>query len=101
MKNYTVLFAIVLLGACAQKSSLYAQDTLKVKFHLTGNRCTGDTLIFIDDSYANKPVSSRIWTFGDGQNSTAAKPVHVYSHIGNYRISLVIQLQTGTTDSFV
>jgi gliding motility-associated-like protein len=46
------------------------------------------------------PISSYSWNFGDGQTSTEANPVHIYSKAGSYDVYLRISTANGCTDSF-
>ncbi len=46
------------------------------------------TVSFIDSSYV--PATDWLWTFGDGDNSTAQNPVHTYDIPGLYDVSLTI-----------
>ena len=43
---------------------------------------------FVDQSTGG--VTSRAWTFGDGNSSTATNPTHVYSAAGNYNVTLTV-----------
>ncbi len=52
----------------------------------------------LDASFSNNSTNaaSYFWTFGDGQNSTAANPTHSYSNNGTYTVTLIAQNQCGT-----
>ncbi len=41
-------------------------------------------------------VTGRLWNFGDGNTSTVRNPVHTYSVIGAYTVSLTVTGPTGT-----
>lgn len=47
----------------------------------------------------NNPVVSYLWNFGDGNTSVEANPIHAYSSLGVYDVSLQIELQTGCSYS--
>jgi endonuclease/exonuclease/phosphatase family metal-dependent hydrolase len=47
----------------------------------------------------NGPVSKYLWTFGDGQSSTQALPVHTYQGSGNYTAKVTITDVSGATAS--
>ena len=49
---------------------------------------------FIDASTG--PVTSRSWTFGDGNTSTVQSPQHTYPNAGTYSVSLTVSNGTGT-----
>src|SRR5262249_46339779 len=46
------------------------------------------TVAFQDQSLGT--VTSRAWDFGDGSNSAAASPSHIYSAAGTYTVSLTV-----------
>ncbi|MGI8637698.1 MAG: PKD domain-containing protein, partial [Segetibacter sp.] len=45
------------------------------------------------------PITSYTWNFGDGQTSPLANPVHNYTSLGSYDVSLKIATANGCTDS--
>jgi len=64
-------------------------------FHLPPVICLPDSVHFINNSYTGGPGMSFLWNFGDGQTSTAENPVHYYSNLGIYNVTLVVT-DTGT-----
>lgn len=44
--------------------------------------------------------STYLWTFGDGNSSTAYNPTHTYSTSGTYLVSLVVTDALGCTDTY-
>lgn len=42
-------------------------------------------------------LTSRLWDFGDGILSTLQNPIHTYSNIGNYNVTLVVTNSNGCT----
>jgi len=55
------------------------------------------TVQFTDQSVAGtSPISSWLWTFGDGGTSTAKNPSHVYNAAGTYTVSLTVTTADGT-----
>ena len=44
---------------------------------------------------SDSPITSRVWDFGDGDNSSLKTPTHVYSSAGNYTVSLTVTNQNG------
>lgn len=58
-----------------------------------GNPVSGDKPLavqFTDTSTNTTPISSWLWNFGDGINSTLQNPLHTYSNAGTYNVSLYI-----------
>lgn len=52
---------------------------------------------FTDLSTAGtSPITSRLWTFGDGATSTLAAPVHTYAAFGTYEVSLTVTTAHGS-----
>ena len=51
-----------------------------------------DTLLTVNfaDSSTGTGITSRLWTFGDGDSSTALNPVHDYSNSGTYTVCLKV-----------
>lgn len=58
---------------------------------------------FTDNSTVSP--TSWSWNFGDGQISTEQNPIHVYTTVGNYAVSLTVQSSTGpytkTVNNFI
>jgi len=48
------------------------------------------------DKSTNDPASWS-WNFGDGSTSTAQKPTHTYSKIGNYTVRLIVKNPAGSS----
>ncbi len=61
--------------------------------------CDNGSVNFIDSTTFNDPVISYSWSFGDGSISSQSNPVHQYLGTGLYDVSLIIQTQTGCTDT--
>jgi PKD repeat protein len=55
------------------------------------------TVQFVDDSDGN--VSGRVWNFGDGNGSSALNPIHTYSTVGVYTVSLNVSNAGGSNES--
>jgi len=77
-------------------------DTLTVypkvtaDFSYVVNSC-GNTVTFTDSSYT--VVNSWHWNFGDSLTDSIRNPVHSYSHVGTYTISLLANNQYNCPDS--
>jgi gliding motility-associated-like protein len=62
------------------------------------------TVVFVPDNpiYTKNNslnASSFLWDFGDGSTSTEAEPVHYYSEVGTYDITLIASNVFGCTDT--
>ncbi|MCO7225580.1 PKD domain-containing protein [Pleionea sp. CnH1-48] len=44
-------------------------------------------------------IASRLWTFGDGTQSTDANPTHSYAQAGSYNVTLAVTDDDGATNS--
>lgn len=60
--------------------------------------CAPDWVEFIDSSQTSSDLDY-FWDFGDGTNSTAKNPVHLYDQPGVYDISLEIKTKEGCIDT--
>lgn len=56
-------------------------------------------IVFRDNSAGPHPITSRKWTFGDGNSEEGALVDHKYEQLGNYEVKLVIEDTSGTRDS--
>src|SRR5262245_64467174 len=50
---------------------------------------------FTDISTTTADIISWLWNFGDGQGSNLQNPVHVYTDIGTYTVSLTVVTADG------
>jgi len=64
-----------------------------------GRPTVRDEVVFNDTSLdPDGPLVSWLWFFGDGSNSTLRDPVHRYDNRGQYRVSLEVADEDGSTD---
>ncbi len=78
-------------------SDLYSDNsaTLNAEFSFyVSNNCAGEVQFY--DNSTGSPTSWH-WDFGDGSTSTEQNPVHYYSGIGNYDVTLTVQDDNGTS----
>lgn len=64
--------------------------------------CQGDTSLCFSDSSTIAgcdSISSRAWSFGDGDTSTLTNPCHMYTTPGSYVVWLYVLLSNGRSDS--
>ena len=68
----------------------------------TSNTCHLDTTAFINLTTLASPSTVTVWSwdFGDGTNSTASNPMHVYATPGSYTVTLSAVSDAGCTDTF-
>ncbi len=101
--NYQVQLIVTTSTGCI--------DTLIQTLHLSlnipdalfslQNGCIGSQINFTDQSNSPSPITSWMWYFGDGGNSTVSNPAHIYSTAGVFNTSLVISNADGCRDSIV
>lgn len=60
------------------------------------NNCLNDSLRFYDRSSAN--AYKWLWNFGDGFYSSQRNPVHTYTIVGDYLVSLTVNSNYGCSD---
>ena len=66
----------------------------------TTSLCSGKQITFTDQSsIASGNIASWAWNFGDGTNSAAQNPVHIYANSGNYTIGLSVASNFGCSAS--
>ena len=53
------------------------------------------TVSFYDGSSSYSPVSSWLWSFGDGETSSERDPIHQYQRQGSYTVSLTVTAEDG------
>jgi gliding motility-associated-like protein/uncharacterized repeat protein (TIGR01451 family) len=75
--------------------------TLPVPGFTAANACRGDSVFFHDTTTASGGIASMKWFFGDGQNSAAQDPAHLYSASGIYSVKLVALSIPGCKDSLL
>jgi PKD repeat protein len=56
------------------------------------------TVTFTDTSASHDGIAERYWEFGDGENSTATNPTHIYTHEGAFTVSLRAKEADGDQD---
>ncbi|MDP2387136.1 MAG: PKD domain-containing protein, partial [Bacteroidota bacterium] len=64
--------------------------------------CAPGVVSFSDNSFSNAsadPISSWNWDFGDGTYSSDSNPVHEFSDVGSYSVTLVITTDAGCTSN--
>jgi gliding motility-associated-like protein len=106
--TYTVSLSVTGPGGC--KDSSIKKSLIVIApppISLTGNPlkgCIPLTVTFNDTSTAgSSPVSTYIWTYGDGTTATTTVPTtsHTYSATGVYSVMLKIITASGCLDSLI
>jgi Zn-dependent metalloprotease len=89
-----------------QQDVIDAFKTVKIKLfddgvlsHFT-NQQTKLLVEFTDNSQSTNQVSQWAWNFGDGSTSTVQNPIHTYTELGEYAVTLDVTDQSDNTDSF-
>ncbi|MBV8517951.1 MAG: PKD domain-containing protein [Acidobacteria bacterium] len=69
--------------------SVTVTNPLSANFNWSpANPTTDDTIVFSDESSSG--VTSRLWSFGDGTNSTLPAPAHKYASPATYSVTLTV-----------
>jgi PKD repeat protein len=74
-------------------------DTLKAAFNASPTSGIANLTAFVFVDKSTGPVSSRQWTFGDGNSSSAANATHVYTQSGNFTVTLRVFDAQGQSSS--
>lgn len=113
--DYTVVATVINPGSteCGSTEDVEfdfsVSDIPEAKFTAPANACPGSPVSFTDQT-DTKGVSTQTWTwdFGDATNATAnnpntsalQNPAHIYSHAGNYTITLTITNTNGCVSTY-
>ena len=102
--NYRVLLSVSTKGGCSDSVSKWINisPSLSASFY-AGNKCLGDTVQFIDSTFALSKILHRQWNFNDGDSSNNYNPVHLYKHPGKYKVQLSVSTVncTDTTSHYL
>jgi gliding motility-associated-like protein len=80
-------------------SSIFIYRVPTIDFvDVPGLRCVPATVQFQNLSQADSPLYYT-WTFGDGDSSFSANPVHVYDAVGSYSVGLEVYTTEGCIDT--
>jgi PKD repeat protein len=76
---------------------IHVGDVFPLDAEFTANQTTGKAPLAVDftDQSPGSPVSW-LWSFGDGTTATDQNPVHVYTTVGTYSVSLVVTNPDGS-----
>jgi gliding motility-associated-like protein len=75
-------------------------DGVKAGFGFNApNNCRPPTPVSFTNSSTGTGILSYQWDFGDGNGSTAANPVHIYSSPGTYTVRLIVRNNRGCVDT--
>ncbi|RMG54101.1 MAG: PKD domain-containing protein, partial [Bacteroidetes bacterium] len=97
--DYTVTLTVTDPSGCqetVQKDNFVLINTPTADFQaLNTTVCTGQPVLFENLSSG---ADGYIWTFGDGNTSTATHPTHIYNAPGTYPVSLTANNSAGCSD---
>ncbi|RYE20999.1 MAG: PKD domain-containing protein, partial [Sphingobacteriales bacterium] len=99
--TYTVSLVVTVGSGCNDSNSktinVYARPAAAFSAAAT---CLDSALSFTDQStLSSGSITSRAWSFGDGNTSAATNPTHKYASAGNYTVKLVVTTSNGCKDS--
>ncbi|WP_321428802.1 DUF2341 domain-containing protein [uncultured Methanolobus sp.] len=95
-QNNLTVYATDTAGSTAVESVLFYYEPVVPSVSFIANVTSGNiplSVRFVDTS-TNSP-SNWSWNFGDGAMSTEQNPVHVYTDVGNFTVSLTTTNATG------
>lgn len=91
--NYVVSLAVEGLNGCLANTQqiIRVYNSPQAGF-IANNVCVGTAASFTDTSLPDPgdPITSWFWNFGDGTTSTVQHPIHTYTAMGSYDISLSV-----------
>ena len=73
--------------------------TPQAMFSYNANACLGDLIMFTDQTTGDT-ISSYNWDFGDGTNSSAINPSHIYNEPGKYQVCLQVISNNGCISTY-
>ncbi len=102
-RSYTIKEIITTKGGCKDsliKSSYITVLNVPVAEFTNTTACSNSIVNFSDKStvLASK-ITSWFWDFGDGNTSNTQNPTHVYTKIGNYKLTLTSTSSIGCSNT--
>lgn len=90
-------------NAIEKDNYIKTQGAIKANFTHAVNTvgCTLPMTVNFTNTSTSSSSLSYLWNFGDGIISTEKDPIHQYSSIGTYTVSLIITNTNGCTDTIV
>lgn len=74
------------------------EDTIEINNLSASDLCDNDSILF-EALTSGGVIDSYSWDFGDGEGSTEANPLHVYSGPGDYDVELIIEYRCAPMDT--
>jgi PKD repeat protein len=101
--SYPVSLVVWAIDGCHDTAYGYAEVwPLPVAMFEADSACLGDNTSFTDLSIANAAsIVSWNWNFGDGGFSSAQNPIHMYTAVGIYSVSLTVVNSNGCVDDTI
>lgn len=101
--QYNVTLSVETVNGCAASvSKLVNVFALpKAAFSINDDRqcISGNVFNYTDNSTISTGTYTRMWTLGDGSNSTASNPSKTYASAATYNVKLVVTSNNGCKDS--
>ncbi|HTA60975.1 MAG TPA: PKD domain-containing protein, partial [Bacteroidia bacterium] len=102
--NYNISFSYTTASGCIKTVSSNNIVTVYPSPSAAFSASTFDTDIFDDDIYFYNESSGYTniqWSFGDLTGSNLTNPSHLYTSLGNYLVTLIVQNQNGCSDTSI
>jgi PKD repeat protein len=101
--SYSVVLNIESINGClssvTKTVNVFASPKVAFSVNDASQCINGNTFVYNDNSTIASGTLTRLWSFGDGSNSTATNPTKVYSTSANFTIKLVVTSSNGCKDS--
>ena len=85
-KIIPVVIGVILLAGSCKKDKV--DSSLKTVFSYSVNGFVVNFTNITDFTNYTGPYATYSWDFGDGDSSTVSSPSHIYTHVGNYVVTL-------------
>ncbi|TAD85524.1 MAG: PKD domain-containing protein [Bacteroidetes bacterium] len=104
--NFQVTLTVRNSEGCTSSDSklnyINVNDSIRARFKFNQpTACTAPVPVVFTDSSIGASVVRWRWDFGDGGTSTQKNPTHNYTTAGIYTVRLIIENNTGCTDTMV
>jgi PKD repeat protein len=101
--SYSVILNVESINGClssvTKTVNVFASPKVAFSVNDASQCINGNTFVYTDNSSIASGTLTRLWSFGDGSNSTATNPTKAYSTSANFNVKLVVTSSNGCKDS--